>query len=41
MFYGFQKHHGDTRLVTMQYQSPIDKLRRQCKVKNVFEMSLK
>ena len=41
-FCGFKQHHEDTRLITMQYQSVIDKLKKQCKGKNdtKFEMKL-
>ena len=40
IFCGFKKHHGDTRLITMQYQSVIDKLKKQCKVKNDTEFEV-
>ena len=33
MFCGFKNHHGDTRLITMQYQITIDKIKKQCKSK--------
>ena len=41
IFFSFKKHHGDTRLNNMQYQSVIDKLKKQCKVKNDTEFEMK
>ena len=41
MFCGFKKHHGDTRLITMQYQRVLEELKKQCKVKNYTEFEMK
>ena len=41
MFCDFKKHHGNTTLITIQYQNAIDKLKKQCKVKNDIEFEMK
>ena len=40
MFFDSKKQHEDTRLIPMQYQSVIDKLKKQCKVKMVLNLKL-
>ena len=41
MFCGFKKHHEVRKFITMQYQSVIDKLKKQCTVKNDTEFEMK